>query len=66
MIMAEKKPEQNPLDGIAGNALSSFLSGLLKVKSLKLNLEFPGFTVELKSKEPPPKTPDSAPLSPQK
>jgi hypothetical protein len=51
--MAREEPEKNPLEGIAENALSSFLSGLLKIKSIKVNVEFPGFTVELKSKEPP-------------
>jgi len=63
--VAEQKDEKNPLEGIAETALGSFLSGLLKIKSLKVNLEFPGFTVELKSREPPPSSDSSTTSTPK-
>jgi hypothetical protein len=63
--MAGENTEKNPLDE-TGTAFSSILSQLLKIRSIKVNIDFDRFAVEIKTKEPPPAAPGSAQPSPQK
>jgi hypothetical protein len=57
----DKRPEKNPLEGIADSALGSLIKSFLKVKGLKVNIDFEGFTIELKTKDPPADAKDAPP-----
>jgi len=58
--MENEKNEVNPLEKAVETGLVALVSRFMKIKSLKVDVDFEGFTLALKSKEPTEPTPPAA------